>query len=87
MRGVYILFYQFSFSRVVCKTMQNIVTFCPWRFEVQIHIHEAKDHVVHGGRVWKRSLSRRKFPFGDKNQILKTSTEMGECLQALATFW
>ena len=71
MRGVYILFYQFFFSRVVCKTMQNIETFCPWRFEVQIHIHEAKDHVVHGGRVWKRSLSRREFSFRDK----KSNTE------------
>lgn len=61
----------FFFSRVVCKTMQNIVTFCPWRFEVQIHIHDAGDHVVRGGRVWKRTLNRRKFPFRDK----KSNTE------------
>ena len=71
MRGIISIFIYFFFSRVVCKAMQNIVKFCPWRFEVQIHIHEAKDHVVHGGRVWKRFLSRREFSFRDK----KSNTE------------
>ena len=70
MRGVYILFYQFFFSRVVCKTMQNIVTFCPWRFEVQIHIHEAKDSLFMAG-VFGNVLLERKFPFRDK----KSNTE------------